>query len=141
MRRKTHYTKNPNPSPATRFKKGNSGNPGGFSKDKIMKKELKLWTRQSVAEAYSKYCNMPLPELRKCSDSLILPALEVIVARGMLRDRMTGEMVNIERILERIIGKVPIKQEIGGIDGVPLVPPQIVFETSGKQSKEGMGST
>lgn len=132
---------NPNPSPATRFKPGQSGNPKGGMRGSLPKKQLKEWTRASVAEAYKKYMNMGIPELREVSDSLELPALEVIVARALLRDRMEGTMDNTETILDRAIGRVPVHQMLSGADGAPLVPPQIVFEGMGKQSTEGMGNT
>ena len=84
---------------------------------------------------------MDIPELRNASDSLSLPALEVIVARALLRDRLEGEMDNTERILDRAIGRVPQHQMLSGADGTPLIPPNVIFETGNKPAGKGMGST
>ena len=127
-KKKCPHIANQNPSPSTRFKKGQSGNPGGLKKGVVPKAVLKQWTRLSVAEAYNKYMMMTIPELRRASDSLFLPSLEVVVARAIIRDRLEGELDNMERILDRAIGKVPQRQELGGIDGVPLLPPSIIFQ-------------
>lgn len=132
---------NANPSPATRFKKGQSGNPRGVKKGLVQRKELKEWTRATVAEAYKKYMNMEAAELRHAAESLELPILEVILARALLRDRTEGTMDNTEIILDRAIGRVPNHQMLTGGDGVPLVPPTIIFEAVGTASTEGMGST
>ena len=131
-----------NPNPATRWKKGQSGNPEGPRPGVVAKKLLKEFTQATVAASFKKYMDMPIPELRSASDSLTLPAIEVIVARAILRDRLEGELFNTQVILDRAIGKVPIKQEFAGVDGVPLVPPQIIFETGSSEKKqEGMGAT
>lgn len=132
---------NRNPSPATRWKKGKSGNPAGPMPGVIAKKELKEWTQQSVATAYKNLMNLEIPDLRQIADSLTTPVLEVIIARALLRDRMEGTTDNTERILDRAIGKVPQRTEMTGLEGTPLVPPNIIFETGGREFKEGMGST
>ncbi len=132
---------NPHPVYRPRWKPGESGNPEGTKKGVVAKKALREWTQATVAEAYKKLMTMEAPDLRRIADSLTTPILEVIIARALLRDRMEGMTDNTQVILDRAIGRVPIKQEIGGVDGVPLVPPQIVFETSGKSSSAGMGAT
>lgn len=143
MKKKKYLRKgtNFNPSPATRFKPGQSGNPHGTKPGVVAKKALKEWTQQTVAEAYKKLMTMEAPDLRKVADSLTTPIIEVIIARALLRDRLEGSTDNTQVILDRAIGKVPIKQELAGVDGTPLVPPQIIFEASGKESKDGLGAT
>ena len=132
---------NSNPSPATRFKPGQTGNPGGMKPGVVAKKELKEFTQATVAASFKKYMLLEIPDLREASDSLTLPAIEVIVARALLRDRLEGDLENLDRLLDRSVGKVPIKQELSGAEGTPLVPPQIVFETGGKKTDKGMGAT
>lgn len=119
---------NRNPSPATRFKKGHKST-GGLRKGIVAKKVLREWTQATVAQAYKKYMNMEIEDLKEASeDTSTLPAIEVIVARALLRDRLEGEMDNTERILDRAIGRVPQKTEMSGINGQPLVPPTIIFQ-------------
>lgn len=135
-------TTNPNPSPANQFKKGNKA--AALARRGILpRRELKEWTRATVAEAYKKYISMSVSELREVKESFELPAIEVVIAGAILNDRMEGRMENIERILDRAIGRVPIesRSQLTGADGVPLVPPQIIFEAVGKVTEEGMGST
>lgn len=132
---------NPNPSPATRWKKGERPKGAGMKPGYLPRKELKEWTRASVAEAYKKYMNMRVEQLRDAAESLELPALEVIVARALLRDRLEGRMDNTEVILDRAIGRVPVHQMLSGPGETPLLPPQIVFEPAGKPTQEGMGET
>ena len=132
---------NPHPVYRPRWKPGESGNPAGTKKGVVAKKVLREWNQQTVAEAYKKLISMQAPELREVADSLTTPMIEVIIARAMLRDRLEGSTDNLQVILDRAIGKVPIKQELSGAEGVPLVPPQIVFETSGSISKDNMGAT
>lgn len=116
-----------NRSPLRRWEKGTSGNPGGLKKGVVAKRELKKWTQANIAETYNELIDLDLPELREISRSDTLPAIKVIVAGALLRDRLEGELDNTERILERIMGKVVQRTELGGPGGTPLIPSAINF--------------
>lgn len=122
---------NPNPSPATRWKKGQSGNPRKINMriaaENIVKKEIKIYTRVLIAETYNKYINCSEQELRDAFTNKDLPAIEGIVAGALLKDRLSGELINTEIILDRTIGKVPNVTELGSIGGGSLTPPVINF--------------
>lgn len=138
---------NRNPSPATRFKKGMTGNPHGMKPGVVPKKEWKMHTRASIAEAFSRFMTKDSEELRIIGEDTTIPILDVIVARALLRDRLEGEMDNTERIMERTIGKIPIetRQELTGAEGAPLIPPQIIFNpvvpAGTVDNMEGMGKS
>jgi len=128
MKRKLSGKKpgNPNPSPATRFKPGNRY--PGQGKRKIPNSELIKFTALVIAETIKKLQALTTPELEKVSRSNEVPSLERTIARGMITDIRSGSLYNFDRLLARSIGNVPTKQEISGLDGAPLVPPQIVIQ-------------
>lgn len=121
---------NPNPSPATRWKKGQSGCPSGSTPPgHVTRKALKVFTPQLIAETWAKYMQASLRELQEASMSLDLPAIECIISAALLRDKIEGDLVNTEKILDRAVGRVPqvMKSQISGADGQPLIPPAINF--------------
>lgn len=123
---------NPNPKPSpNRWKKGmKSPNPLGSAAIPLENRiplQVKLYTRQSVCEAYNKYVVLSLAELREKIQDDSLPMLEAICVAALYRDKLEGTLLNTEIILDRIIGKVVQKTEMSGANGAPLVPPQINF--------------
>lgn len=116
-----------NPNPSVKWKKGQSGNPAGMKAGILPKREWKMHTAASVAETFSKYQDMSIPDLRIVSKSETLPALEVIIATALLKDRLEGQVENTEKILDRCVGKVKQVQEFQSPGGAPLIPPSINF--------------
>jgi len=118
------------------FKKGQSGNPGGLRKGSIAKKVLKQYTQSAVSETFNELIGLSTEELKSIVKEHDKPVIRLIVANSLLRDLKDGELSNMERVLERIIGKVPLKQELGGVEGVPLVPPQVIINRVIYEHKE-----
>lgn len=106
-----------------RFKKGVCPNPKGRPKGATTKAELKQYTAQLIADTINKLMGLAVPELQKIAANPITPSIEAIIARGLVKDKLQGTMNNFDRILDRAIGKVPIKQQITGADGKDLIPP------------------
>lgn len=130
--------RNPNPPPKhVQFKKGQKT--PGAGRPALAKKELRLYTAQTIAETLVRLQSMPFEQVKAISQRTDVPALEKVVARGIVHDSLVGNMGNFEKILIRCIGSVPTKQEITGAQGVPLIPPQIIFK--GDTPKEGAGTT
>ncbi len=119
-----------NHAPVKMWKKGQSGNPGGLPKDTIAKKELKVFTASLVAEAFSKMLSYTAQELEYVVQQDQIPIIESIVAKCLLHDRKGSQLHNLERIMERIIGRVPVVSELTGPGGIPLqnVPPAIIIK-------------
>ena len=111
------------------IKKGQILNPKGPGKG-IAKKALKIYTQILVAETFNKLINYSRRELEPIFlPNSEAPMIEQLIAKAMCIDLRRGTTIQIERILERIIGPVPIitKGEYTGRDGEPLMPPAITF--------------
>lgn len=111
------------------FKKGQSGNPGGMQKDSIAKKVLKKYTQALIEETYNKFIKLSAKDLKTHIQLENIPIVEVIVAKALLLDSSRGTLNNTEKILDRIIGKVPQKTEKAfySYEGIPIIPPVIKF--------------
>lgn len=96
---------NPNPSPATRWKKGFSPNPNGRKGKGIAKKDLKNFTQQELIISFNKVLFLNVEQLKESIKQGQTPAIEQIIARSLLRDYTRGKMANLEKILDRMIGK------------------------------------
>jgi len=93
---------NPNPSPATRFKPGESANPGGRPK----------WAKISEA-------------MRRFGDAGSVPnnpktVAEQLAAAAIRRARTKSDRA-LELVMDRTEGKVPQAHEVSGPGGSPLV--------------------
>ena len=111
------------------YKKGQSGCPGGRGKySPTVPKIFKTYTATLISETYNKLINLSHKEIAEISRSLYdHPIIEVVVAKAILREWKDGTLHRTETVLDRIIGKVPQKQELSGASGAPLMPPQIVI--------------
>lgn len=123
---------NNNPSVSTRWVKGQCGNPAKVytHRKNVSMRELKQMSQQSLAEAWNSICHMSRDELKAFAlDFANHSIIENTVAKALLRDNAMGELVNTEKVLERIVGKTAIitKSEITGSDGEPLVPAPVNF--------------
>jgi len=109
---------NKNPSPRTRFKKGQVV--PGAGRPAIADKELRKFTAQEIANTILKFQALTQPEVLEISKSNKVPMLERIVARGLIHDCRTGTMSNFEKLLTRSIGAPAIRQELLGPGDLPL---------------------
>lgn len=89
------------------FKKGQSGNPQGGRAHNPASKALRNLTIDSYREIIELVMTGNLGELRKLSESRTVPAIQVGVARAFLKALNRGDYDIIERIAQRIIGKIP----------------------------------
>lgn len=104
----------PNPRPKyavkhdKQWKRGFSGNPGGLRKGEVAKKALKQFTQAALTEAFSKVMQLTPKKIMKGRSAKDMPMVEHVVACALLADAENGTLCNLEKIMERIIGKVPI---------------------------------
>jgi hypothetical protein len=109
------------------FKPGNNANPKGRGASIPILKVFKEYTTKTVAEMYMELMELTIPQLQALVDSDTTPALRKVVAQVLIRDMNTREMDYSERVLNRIIGPIPARQEVSGANGVALVPPSITI--------------
>lgn len=88
------------------FKPGVSGNPSGRPKNPIPK-ALRDMSEKGVQEIISAVCSGNLDQLQEIIESPKTPALQVGYAKALVRAIKEGNVEIIERLLERVIGKVP----------------------------------
>lgn len=102
----------PNPRPKfaakheKQWRKGQSGNPGGLRKGEVARKALKRFTQAALAEAFSKVMRLTPKEVMDGSSAKNMPMVEHVVACALLADAENGTLSNLEKIMERIVGKV-----------------------------------
>lgn len=89
------------------FKKGKSGNPEGARAHNPIRKALKNLTVQSYREVIEAVCTGNLAELKRMVEDPTTSALQVGVAKAFVKALNDGDYATIERIAERIVGKIP----------------------------------
>jgi hypothetical protein len=101
--------KRPMPKAAEKyqFKKGVSGNPLGGKKHNPIKKALSKLTVQTYREVIEMVLTGNLASLDEMIDNPKTAAIQVGVARAFRNAMNTGNYEVIERIAERIVGKIP----------------------------------
>ncbi len=91
---------NPNGGPVEkRFKKGQSGNPGG--------KPAGILTRAQVESCMGKMSAMSREELQEVINNKKSTMLQIMVASIMAQAAKLGDPTRMEFLLQRTIGKVP----------------------------------
>ena len=129
---------NKNPSPATRFKKGVSGNPAGYP---TVPKEIRDLKKLSVEEVEQLVSTLLYATNKECAEILTNPEstqMRRIVASILLRTEETGSTAQFDQLLNRVIGKVPDKIKHSGISPTMTViyPDGTKEEFSNKITKE-----
>lgn len=94
------------PPEHSRFKKGQSGNPGGRPKCSKELAEIKTFNDMELKKVISKYLRMSKPELIKAGNSEDLPGIDLIIARTMVNAANKGDFSRIVYLIERVCGKV-----------------------------------
>lgn len=90
------------------FKVGNNANPIGSNAHNPALKALRRLTVEAYAEVVEAVLGGNLGELKRMAkDDPDSPALQVGIARAFLKAINTGDYTVIERIAERIVGKIP----------------------------------
>lgn len=88
------------------FKPGQSGNPGGVPLNPIAK-ALKELTVQTYREVIELVLTGNIDALKAMIKDQKTPAIQVGVATAFMKAIQTGDYGVIERIAERIVGKIP----------------------------------
>ena len=106
--------------PGSGFKKGQSGNPKGRPKDLLGKK-----MRQLTAEEFAEIANLiikgSIEELRAISKDESQSALRVMIAAVAVKTISKGDMDALDKLLNRLVGKVKDHVQVTGMNGGPQV--------------------
>ena len=107
------------------FKPGQSGNPTGRPPEAPA--ELKNYTKKEIAEVLCRMMKMTVDELVRFSKDPDATALEVIISSVIRECMKKGDFHTLDKMLERVIGRVPQKTELTGNEGEPFFIPPAVF--------------
>lgn len=121
------------------FQKGTSGNPKGRPRTSIAAKELRRYTREHVSEVINKVMDMTTAELLELKRDKKTPSFESAIAAVMLKAKEDMDFSEIDRLLDRCIGKVPqkLEGEFVGKGGTPLIPANVVLQPVRPSGKAG----
>jgi hypothetical protein len=89
------------------FKKGVSGNPNGRPPLNPIQRALKNLTIETYREVIETVCTGNIDNLKSMVEDPKTSALQVGIARAFLKAMQAGDYAVIERIAERIVGKIP----------------------------------
>lgn len=101
---------NPNPKPPpkhSRWKKGKSGNPEGGRAHNPLTRALRNVTLETYREIIELVMTSDLAAIKKIAENPKSTGLQVGIAVSFLKAIKNGDYAVIERIAERIIGKIP----------------------------------
>lgn len=92
---------------AKQFQKGRSGNPEGARAHNPLVKALKKLTIESYREVIEIVMTGTLTDLKEMAENPKTSALQVGIATSFMKAIKAGDYTIIEKIAERIIGKIP----------------------------------
>lgn len=101
------------------FQPGQSGNPAGRPIEEDAAYRLKRYTREYVAEVINKIMELDDAEVELLLNDRETVQFEKVVAKVLLNARKDGDFSQLDKILDRCIGKVP--QRIEGDPDRPLM--------------------
>jgi hypothetical protein len=100
---------------AAQFKKGQSGNPKGFKQNPPIR-ALKNFTIDTYREVIELVLKGNLRELKAMIEDPTTSAIQVGVATAFMVAIKKGDHVVMERIAERIVGKIPDVVNVNAIN-------------------------
>lgn len=112
------------PPKHSQFKPGKSGNPEGARKHNPIRKALKNLTVESYREVIEAVCTGNVAHLQDMVKDPKTSALQVGVAAAVIKAIQVGDYTTIERIAERIVGKIPdelnVKSSNTNLNSAPI---------------------
>lgn len=91
------------------FKKGDKGNPGGYTKEQARVKHL---TRETLKDLMNLLNTATFEDMQRLLGKQDTPALSMMITKGYMNAMESGDWRQIEGILQRLVGKVEDKIEI-----------------------------
>lgn len=100
------------PPEHTRFKKGQSGNPGGKVKLPEDIKQARKLNQVELERIINKYLYMDRDAVKEAISSPSTPMMELMVASIVAQAAQKGDHARLEFVLQRMIGKVKDQLEV-----------------------------
>lgn len=108
------------PPAATRFKPGQSGNPGGRPKLPAALKAIGELTVDEVKRLIAKYARMTKAEVTAAIQNPETPILELNIATIFATGTKSGDYARLAFLLDRTIGKPAQDPNLGGTGAEPI---------------------
>lgn len=124
------------PPKTTQFKPGNNANPLGANAHDPVAKALRKITKETLNEVIELALNANTSELNRIYQDPETPALKKILC-GVIADACKDKTLSsLERLLERLIGKVPTDVTSGGKPLQGGAPAVMIIPANGKTKAE-----
>lgn len=107
------------------FKKGNKANPIGAKAHNGLKAQLKKLTTQELSKMIELVMTKSVLDLQKIAQDPREIALKVGIASAMVRMINKGDFDALEKMLQRVVGKVKDEVDLNH-NGIPQAPPAVM---------------
>lgn len=125
-KKETGYTVGRNKPPVHgRIKKGEVRNPLGARAHDPFKRRLKHLTTEELRDVACLVINGNIEELKAIAKDPATSALKVWLCSVALKGIARGDVHSLDKLLERLIGKVPQAVNVGDPNGNPLPPAEV----------------
>lgn len=130
---------NPNPSPNTRFRRGNLAAQGRGQQQKALAAVRKM-TNEELVETCELILNANRMELQAVLDDPTTPMLKVNLISAIMADTSKGLTYTVDKLLERIVGRPKERIELSGDPDNPMafqaVQVVISLPSNGREGEE-----
>lgn len=109
------------PPEGKRFKPGQSGNPRGMIPTSPEVKYVRKITSQALEEIGDLILSSDKDKLRSISEDETESVIRRIYAKAATNAMTKGDLVNLEMILNRVIGKVREKVDVSSSEGFKVI--------------------
>lgn len=114
------------------WKKGQSGNPGGRTKESPELKKIKNLTRIELVEVGNLIIKNDMKALRAVKKDPKASVLKVMIAAIADKAVKNGDMYKLDLLLNRLIGKVTDKLEVEGVSAPQVI---VTLPSNGREVK------
>ena len=125
------------PGPKTKFKPGQSGNPGGRAKIPEDIKQARTMTNHQLMRRLTDFLQMDRDAVRAIAQDPKAPMLDVIVASIVAKAATASDHQRLNFLFDRIVGKVTDKIEVNpfsemSLEDLIILAKQKIPELEGK---------
>lgn len=122
-----------NPPLASRWKKGQSGNPAGGQKHNQELKAIKNLTNAELIEVGNIVIKGNVEELKRIARDDAETALKRMLASVVVKIISKGDMTALDVLLNRLVGKVKDQMDISGLPVAPGAQVVICLPPNGRE--------